>query len=149
MGRRSRPDIGGRGAAAAAGAGALAAAAGAALWWRRNPSPCPYAQRLWVELPHPSITRARLLEVLAPATGERVLEVGPGTGYYTLGVARPLRRARAARHRRRLAADARAHVRASARSRSCGHRRARSRRRARAFPPRRVPPRRDLRRRLL
>ena len=77
-------------AAAAAGAGVLAAGLGAALWWRRNPSPCPYAQRLWVELPHPSITRARLLEVLAPATGERVLEVGPGTGYYTLPVARAL-----------------------------------------------------------
>jgi ubiquinone/menaquinone biosynthesis C-methylase UbiE len=67
--------------------GVLGGALAAALLWRRNPSPCPYAQRFWVELPHPSITRARLLEIVAPEAGEHVLEVGPGTGYYTLGVA--------------------------------------------------------------
>ena len=64
-----------------------AALAGAALWWRRHPSACPYGQRVWVEAPHPLITRARLRELLAPQPGERVLEVGPGTGYYTLDVA--------------------------------------------------------------
>ena len=64
-----------------------AAAAGAALWWRRNPSACPYSQRFWVEAPHPFITRERLREVLEPQPGERVLEVGPGTGYYALPVA--------------------------------------------------------------
>jgi SAM-dependent methyltransferase len=68
----------------------IAGALGAALWWRRNPSACPYSQRFWVEAPHPLITRARLLEVLAPATGERLLELGPGTGYYTLEVAERL-----------------------------------------------------------
>jgi SAM-dependent methyltransferase len=71
--------------------GLLAAAAlavlGAALWWRKNPSACPYGQRFWVEAPHPIITRDRLREILAVAPGERVLEVGPGTGYYTLDVA--------------------------------------------------------------
>jgi ubiquinone/menaquinone biosynthesis C-methylase UbiE len=67
-----------------------AAVLGAALWWRRNPSACPYGQRFWVEAPHPFITRARLLETLAPRAGERVLEVGPGTGYYSLDVARAL-----------------------------------------------------------
>jgi ubiquinone/menaquinone biosynthesis C-methylase UbiE len=61
-----------------------------ALWWRRNPSPCPYHQRFWVELPHPSITRGRLEEILDPRPGEPMLEVGPGTGYYTLAVARRL-----------------------------------------------------------
>jgi ubiquinone/menaquinone biosynthesis C-methylase UbiE len=61
--------------------------AGAALWWRRNPSACPYSQRFWVEAPHPFITRARLREVLEPSPGERILEVGPGTGYYSLPVA--------------------------------------------------------------
>ncbi|HEV2875228.1 MAG TPA: methyltransferase domain-containing protein [Thermoleophilaceae bacterium] len=61
--------------------------AGAALWWRRHPSACPYSQRFWVEAPHPFITRARLREVLEPQGGERVLEVGPGTGYYALPVA--------------------------------------------------------------
>jgi ubiquinone/menaquinone biosynthesis C-methylase UbiE len=60
----------------------------AALWWRRHPSACPYAQRFWIESPHPFITRGRLREALAPAPGETVLEVGPGTGYYTLPVAR-------------------------------------------------------------
>ncbi len=67
-------------------AGALAVA-GAALWWRKNPSACPYSQRFWVEAPHPFITRARLSEILEAKQGERVLEVGPGTGYYTLDVA--------------------------------------------------------------
>ena len=66
---------------------AALAVAGAALWWRKNPSACPYSQRFWVEAPHPIITRDRLREVLAPRPGERVLEVGPGTGYYTLDVA--------------------------------------------------------------
>lgn len=60
---------------------------GSALWWRANPSACPYGQRFWVEAPHPLITRERLRAVLAPVPGERVLEVGPGTGYYSLDVA--------------------------------------------------------------
>lgn len=64
--------------------GALLAAA---LWWRKNPSACPYGQRFWVEAPHPFITRKRLRAVLAPQAGQRVLEVGPGTGYYSLDVA--------------------------------------------------------------
>jgi ubiquinone/menaquinone biosynthesis C-methylase UbiE len=68
-------------------AAAAAAVVGAAFWWRKNPSACPYCQRFWVEAPHPFITRARLREVLDPQPGERVLEVGPGTGYYALPVA--------------------------------------------------------------
>jgi protein-L-isoaspartate O-methyltransferase len=68
---------------AAAGAGTLAAA----LWWRKNPSACPYGQRFWVEAPHPIITVERLRAVLGPQPGERVLEIGPGTGYYTLDMA--------------------------------------------------------------
>jgi protein-L-isoaspartate O-methyltransferase len=67
--------------------GGAAAVAGAALWWRKNPSACPYGQRFWVEAPHPVITRQRLHEILEPRPGERILEVGPGTGYYTLDVA--------------------------------------------------------------
>ena len=65
----------------------LGAAAGAtlaaALWWRKNPSACPYGQRFWVEAPHPIITRERLRAVLRPAPGERLLEIGVGTGYYS------------------------------------------------------------------
>jgi SAM-dependent methyltransferase len=67
--------------------GAAAGVAGAALWWRKNPSACPYGQRFWVEAPHPLITRQRLREILDPRPGDRILEVGPGTGYYTLDVA--------------------------------------------------------------
>jgi len=66
---------------------ALGGVLGAAYRWRRNPSACPYNQRFWVEAPHPGITRKRLLEALAPASGERLLEVGPGTGYYTFELA--------------------------------------------------------------
>jgi SAM-dependent methyltransferase len=68
--------------------GAGAAVLAAALWWRKHPSACPYGQRFWVEAPHPLITRDRLRTVLEPRPGERVLEVGPGTGYYTLDAAR-------------------------------------------------------------
>jgi ubiquinone/menaquinone biosynthesis C-methylase UbiE len=60
---------------------------GAALWWRKHPSACPYSQRFWVEAPHPFITHERLREILHPVGGERLLEVGPGTGYYSLAVA--------------------------------------------------------------
>jgi ubiquinone/menaquinone biosynthesis C-methylase UbiE len=66
---------------------ACAGVVGAALWWRRNPSACPYNQRFWVQAPHPLITRERLREALAPEPGQRFLEVGPGTGYYALDVA--------------------------------------------------------------
>jgi ubiquinone/menaquinone biosynthesis C-methylase UbiE len=65
----------------------VAAVIGGALWWRKNPSACPYSQRFWVQAPHPLITRERLREVLDPEPGERVLEIGPGTGYYTLDLA--------------------------------------------------------------
>jgi ubiquinone/menaquinone biosynthesis C-methylase UbiE len=63
-----------------------------ALWWRTHPSACPYNQRFWVQAPHPFITRDRLLEALQPQSGETALEVGPGTGYYTLSVARTVAR---------------------------------------------------------
>lgn len=62
--------------------------AGALWWWRKNPSACPYSQRIFVDVPHPFITRRRLLEALAPESGERILEIGPGTGYYSLDLAR-------------------------------------------------------------
>ena len=66
---------------------AALAVIGAALWWRKNPSACPYGQRFWVEAPHPIITRERLRDVLRAESGERILEIGPGTGYYTLDLA--------------------------------------------------------------
>jgi ubiquinone/menaquinone biosynthesis C-methylase UbiE len=66
---------------------ATAATLAAALWWRKNPSACPYGQRFWVEAPHPFITRDRLREVLRPQPGERLLELGVGTGYYSCELA--------------------------------------------------------------
>lgn len=66
---------------------AAAATLAVALWWRKNPSACPYGQRFWVEAPHPLITHERLRSVLRPQPGERLLEVGVGTGYYSLELA--------------------------------------------------------------
>jgi SAM-dependent methyltransferase len=66
--------------------GGLGILAGA-VWWRKNPSACPYSQKFWVEAPHPFITVERLRKVLAPQPGDRILEIGPGTGYYTLDMA--------------------------------------------------------------
>jgi ubiquinone/menaquinone biosynthesis C-methylase UbiE len=67
---------------------AATATVGAALWWRKNPSACPYGQRFWVEAPHPIITRERLRSVLRPEAGERLLEIGVGTGYYSFDMAK-------------------------------------------------------------
>ena len=66
---------------------AAAATLAAALWWRKNPSACPYGQRFWVGAPHPFITRERLRSVLRPEPGERLLELGVGTGYYSCELA--------------------------------------------------------------
>jgi ubiquinone/menaquinone biosynthesis C-methylase UbiE len=55
---------------------------------RNDPSACPYGLRFSLDLPHPFVTRLRLREMLFPNPGQRVLEVGPGTGYYALQVAR-------------------------------------------------------------
>ena len=61
-------------------------------WAAVRPTAFPYFARLIIEVPRPFITRRRLLEVLEPKPGERMLEVGPGTGYYTLPVAARLAR---------------------------------------------------------
>ena len=55
---------------------------------RKDPSACPYSLRFSLDLPHPFVTRSRLREILAPEPAQRVLEVGPGTGYYSLHAAR-------------------------------------------------------------
>ena len=54
----------------------------------KDPSACPYGLRFSLDLPHPFVTRLRLREMLSPEPGQRVLEVGPGTGYYALQAAR-------------------------------------------------------------
>lgn len=69
----------------------LVAGIGYALWWRSNPSPCPYSQRRWVTVPRPVITQARVRNLLEPQSGEQILELGPGTGYYTTDIAAVLK----------------------------------------------------------
>jgi ubiquinone/menaquinone biosynthesis C-methylase UbiE len=59
-----------------------------AIWWRRNPYACPYGQRYSLDVLHPFVTRRALREILAPEPGDRLLEVGPGTGYHSLHAAR-------------------------------------------------------------
>jgi ubiquinone/menaquinone biosynthesis C-methylase UbiE len=75
-------------------AGALTLSAGAAaaggLWYRRYTTPFPYAQRWMLDKELPYLTRARLLQVLAPVAGERMAEIGPGTGLFSLPVAERL-----------------------------------------------------------
>ena len=67
---------------------AIAAALGAAFWWARtHPSACPYSQRWMLDFPRPGLTPKNLIAVLRPQAGERILEVGPGTGIFTLPVA--------------------------------------------------------------
>src|SRR4029079_10066048 len=64
-----------------------AATLGAALWWRNNPSACPYGQRFWVQAPHPIVTRERLYYVSLPRSCERAVESALATGDYTLDMA--------------------------------------------------------------
>ena len=75
-----------RRALAVAGASAAAAAA-AAAWWYTDSAPYPYAQRGLLDLPLPFLTNRRLDSLLAIRPGERVLEIGPGTGLQSLHVA--------------------------------------------------------------
>ena len=78
--------------AVGAGARGLAAGGGAVIlwwwWWRLHPTPRPFAQRLWIDVPHPFVTQRRLRQVLAPVPGERLLEVGVGSGRYALSAVR-------------------------------------------------------------
>jgi SAM-dependent methyltransferase len=70
--------------------GSVAAVGGIWYWQRTHPIACPYSLRFLVDGPHPGIPRRRLMEVLSPQPGERILELGPGTGYYSLDVASAL-----------------------------------------------------------
>ena len=69
--------------AAATGAAALAAG----TWWLTDQAPYPYAQRRLLDIPLPFLAAANLEEMLQPRSGERILEIGPGTGLQTLHVA--------------------------------------------------------------
>lgn len=62
----------------------------AGLWYRRKTRPFPYAQRWMLDKELPYLTRERLCQVLAPQPGERILEIGPGTGLFSVPVAQRL-----------------------------------------------------------
>jgi len=64
--------------------------AGGFLWWRKHPSACPYSQRWMLHVPRPGLGVGGLRAVLEPREGERILELGPGDGLYTLPVAESL-----------------------------------------------------------
>ena len=66
--------------------GGIAIWVGLRVWAAVRPSAYPYFARAFLDLPRPLITRRRLLDALAPRPGERILELGPGTGYYTVPV---------------------------------------------------------------
>jgi ubiquinone/menaquinone biosynthesis C-methylase UbiE len=68
------------------------AAAGLAggLWYRRKTTPFPYSQRWMLDKEFPFLTRERLCQTLAPRSGERILEIGPGTGLFSVAVAQLL-----------------------------------------------------------
>lgn len=68
-------------------AGGAVAGLGLWWWWRLHPTSRPFAQRVWVAAPHPFITRDKLRQVLAPVVGEKLLEVGVGSGYYAAPLA--------------------------------------------------------------
>jgi ubiquinone/menaquinone biosynthesis C-methylase UbiE len=70
--------------------GGLAVLGGVWYWERTHPSALPYSLRFFIEGPHPGIPLERLVEILEPRAGEHLLELGPGTGYYTLDVAERL-----------------------------------------------------------
>ncbi|HXT89882.1 MAG TPA: class I SAM-dependent methyltransferase [Trebonia sp.] len=72
---------------ATAGVAVGAAVAAAAAWWYTDSAPYPYAQRKILDLPLPFLTNRRLDALLGVRPGERVLEIGPGTGLQALHVA--------------------------------------------------------------
>jgi ubiquinone/menaquinone biosynthesis C-methylase UbiE len=57
---------------------------------QRHPAPMPYSQRWVLYVPRGPLTARRLRRLLEPRSGERVLEVGPGVGIYSLPIAATL-----------------------------------------------------------
>lgn len=61
--------------------------AGALALWRRYTTPFPYRLRRWISVETPGLGNHRLRELLEPVPGERLLEIGPGVGLYSLPAA--------------------------------------------------------------
>ncbi len=76
-----------------AGAGVFAAGVGA--WWLFDPAPYPYAEwphpeRMVLDLSLPFLTNRRVDALVGARPGDRVLEIGPGTGLQALHIASQL-----------------------------------------------------------
>ncbi|MFI9270125.1 class I SAM-dependent methyltransferase [Kitasatospora sp. NPDC052896] len=69
------------------GLAATAVGAAAWSWWALDSAPYPYAQRRLLDLPLPFLTQQRLESLLELRPGQRVLEIGPGTGLQSLRIA--------------------------------------------------------------
>ena len=68
----------------------VAAAAAARTWARHDPTPMPYAMRWILFAPRPYQSPRRLKAILALRGGERLLEIGPGTGAHARPIAASL-----------------------------------------------------------
>lgn len=66
---------------------AAATAVGGGLVWLLDTAPYPYAQRWLLDIPLPWLTPRRLAAALDAQPGDRVLEIGPGTGLQALHIA--------------------------------------------------------------
>jgi SAM-dependent methyltransferase len=55
-----------------------------------RPGPMPHLLRWTLAVPRGNLSPAHLLTVLEPSSGERILEIGPGTGLYSIPVATAL-----------------------------------------------------------
>jgi SAM-dependent methyltransferase len=78
-------------AAVACGVIAVAATLAARASSRRHPAPMPYSLRWVLYAPRWPLSVARLCRILEPRAGERILEIGPGVGIYSLPIAAELR----------------------------------------------------------
>ncbi|MDQ6751640.1 MAG: methyltransferase domain-containing protein [Actinomycetota bacterium] len=56
--------------------------------WRRYTTPFPFRLRRWISVETPGLSSERLRSLLDPRPGDRVLEIGPGIGLYSLPAAR-------------------------------------------------------------
>jgi ubiquinone/menaquinone biosynthesis C-methylase UbiE len=59
----------------------------AAWWWFGDKAPYPYEQRRLLDVPLPGLSPRRVIAELGLGGGERVLELGPGTGLQSVPVA--------------------------------------------------------------
>lgn len=66
---------------------AVAGVAVAARLWRAYTTPFPFALRRWISVETPGLSSERLRSLLEPQPGERMLEIGPGIGLYSLPAA--------------------------------------------------------------